>query len=119
MITIIAFEDVERIGKDIGYNVSNKGSIEFLISKIKSIKPSNNVKRDIAGIAGNIWYGIIANHPFLDGNKRTATEAMKLFLYSNNVRLIKRSLMRKNYILLVLERLMFIFLQNPTKIQLP
>lgn len=84
MITLISFEDIERIGKKLGYGIANKGAVEFLISKIKSTKPSDNPKRDIAKIAAYIWHGIIASHPLLDGNKRTATEAMRLFLVLNN-----------------------------------
>lgn len=34
-----------------------------------------------------MWFEIIQGHPFVDGNKRTATEAMKLFLKKNGFRL--------------------------------
>lgn len=33
--------------------------------------------------AARLCYGIIKNHPFVDGNKRTATHVMLTFLYVN------------------------------------
>ena len=38
---------------------------------------------DAAALAASYGYGISRNHPFLDGNKRTAFVAAELFLYIN------------------------------------
>lgn len=38
---------------------------------------------DVAGLAAAYGYGISRNHPFLDGNKRTAFVAVELFLMLN------------------------------------
>lgn len=38
---------------------------------------------DYAALAAAYGYGIARNHPFLDGNKRTAFVAMELFLFLN------------------------------------
>ncbi|PCI54377.1 MAG: type II toxin-antitoxin system death-on-curing family toxin [Alphaproteobacteria bacterium] len=43
---------------------------------------------DIAGLAASYAYGIIRNHPFVDGNKRTALVAAELFLALNGYELI-------------------------------
>ena len=40
---------------------------------------------DPAALAAAYAYGIARNHPFLDGNKRTAFVAMELFLMKNDV----------------------------------
>jgi death-on-curing protein len=40
---------------------------------------------DIALLAAAYAYGIARNHPFLDGNKRTAFVAMELFLMKNGM----------------------------------
>lgn len=37
--------------------------------------------------AARLGYGIIRNHPFLDGNKRIGTHAMLVFLDINNITL--------------------------------
>ncbi len=42
---------------------------------------------DVASLAAAYGYGISRNHPFLDGNKRTAFVAVELFLILNGYRL--------------------------------
>lgn len=42
---------------------------------------------DLPELAAAYAYGIIKNHPFLDGNKRTSFVSMKTFLFRNNVSL--------------------------------
>jgi death on curing protein len=42
---------------------------------------------DVATLAAAYGYGISRNHPFLDGNKRTAFVAVELFLMLNGYRL--------------------------------
>lgn len=37
--------------------------------------------------AGRLGYGLIQNHPFLDGNKRIGVHAMLVFLAVNGIRL--------------------------------
>jgi death on curing protein len=41
-----------------------------------------------AKLAASYGYGIARNHPFLDGNKRTAFVAIELFLVLNGFRLV-------------------------------
>ena len=41
-------------------------------------------KPDIAELAASYGYGIARNHPFIDGNKRTAFVAVLLFLVFNH-----------------------------------
>lgn len=38
---------------------------------------------DIAALAGSYAFGIAKNHPFIDGNKRTALVVMRTFLLLN------------------------------------
>jgi death-on-curing protein len=42
---------------------------------------------DAAALAASYGYGIARNHPFIDGNKRTAFVAMELFLNLNGFEL--------------------------------
>jgi death on curing protein len=42
---------------------------------------------DVADLAAAYGYGIARNHPFIDGNKRTAFVAVELFLELNGKRL--------------------------------
>ena len=43
---------------------------------------------DVAELAAAYGFGIARNHPFVDGNKRTAFVAVELFLDLNGCRLI-------------------------------
>ncbi|MDG4596630.1 MAG: type II toxin-antitoxin system death-on-curing family toxin [Candidatus Contendobacter sp.] len=43
---------------------------------------------DLAALAAAYAYGITRNHPFLDGNKRTAFTVMELFLNLNGLELL-------------------------------
>ncbi len=43
---------------------------------------------DAAALAASYAYGIATNHPFVDGNKRTAAVVGELFLVLNGYRLI-------------------------------
>lgn len=83
-IIIPSSEEIIELNNRLGYNVSNKGQIDFVVSKIKSLRITDNRKRDIAKIVSNLWFYLIVNHPFTDGNKRTATEVMRIFLDENN-----------------------------------
>ena len=43
---------------------------------------------DAAALAASYGYGIARNHPFVDGNKRTAFVAVELFLMLNGCELV-------------------------------
>jgi death on curing protein len=42
---------------------------------------------DLAGLAASYGFGIAKNHPFVDGNKRVAFQAMYVFLGLNGLRI--------------------------------
>jgi len=42
---------------------------------------------DIARLAGSYAFGIVKNHPFIDGNKRTGYVVMETFILRNGYRL--------------------------------
>ena len=79
---ILSIEEIIEINKKFNGGVK-KGELEFILSKIKSYKLSGDTKRDIAKAAATLWYYIIQNHVFVDGNKRTATEAVKMLCKIN------------------------------------
>ena len=86
-IIIPSSDDIVTINRKLGGAILNPGSIDFLIAKIESKTPKKDYKRQIATISAIFWYEIIQSHSFIDGNKRTATETMKLFMKQNNFRL--------------------------------
>ncbi|MEA1906128.1 MAG: type II toxin-antitoxin system death-on-curing family toxin [Euryarchaeota archaeon] len=86
-IIIPSSDDIVTINKKLGGAILNPGSIDFLIARIESKTKKKDYKRQIATVSAIFWYELIQNHPFIDGNKRTATETMKLFLKQNNLKL--------------------------------
>ena len=86
-IIIPSSDDAIEINKRLGGSVLNQGAVDFLITKIESKISKNDCRRQISTISAILWYEIIRGHPFVDGNKRTATETMKLFLKQNNFKL--------------------------------
>ena len=86
-IIIPSSDDAIAINKRLGGSVLNRGAVDFLITKIESKIAKKDYRRQIATISAILWYEIVRGHPFVDGNKRTATETMKLFLKQNNFKL--------------------------------
>jgi death-on-curing protein len=86
-IIIPSTDDIIAINQKLSGTVLNKGIIDFIIAKIEAKVPKKDYKRQIATISAIFWFEIIQGHPFVDGNKRTATETMKLFLKKNRFKM--------------------------------
>lgn len=66
---------IEQFGGERGAGIQS--NLDFIVDKIQSSKT------DIYHKAAMLLHDIITNHPFTDGNKRTALEASKTFLRVN------------------------------------
>ena len=62
----ISKEDLLRINKGFGGNLRSDSSIDFAIDRI------NNPKLGFYTKLAYLWRAILVDHPFSDGNKRTA-----------------------------------------------
>lgn len=60
--------------------VKNHGTLDFIIDRA-------SMSKDLDKEAAILLYEINTKHPFWGGNKRTAFEAAKIFLLSNNIKL--------------------------------
>lgn len=83
-IVIPSVEEIIEINKKLNGSVINRGSLEFLISKIETKYKDENFKKQVAKISAIILMHLTQQHPFINGNKRTAMETMNLFLKKNN-----------------------------------
>ena len=63
----ISKEDLLRINKGFGGNLRNGSSIDFAIEMQENPKLGSYKK------LAYLWRAILVDHPFSDGNKRTAT----------------------------------------------
>ena len=61
----------------------DEGLLQSALGKPKNFYNYTDPKPDIAALAASYAYGITRNHPFVDGNKRTAFVISRLFLKLN------------------------------------
>jgi death on curing protein len=79
---ILAIHDEQLAQHGGGAGTRDEGLLESALAR-----PINtaayNPEADVAALAAAYAFGIAKNHPFIDGNKRTAYVAMELFLMDN------------------------------------
>ena len=82
VVEVLAIHDdqIERYGGASG--VRDGGLLESAI-----FRPQSGYYADLIEEAAALWESLSQNHPFIDGNKRTAFAAMYTFLAINEVRL--------------------------------
>ena len=62
------------------YGVRDAGQLEAAL-----LRPQSGYYEDVIAEAAALWESLSQNHPFVDGNKRTAFAAMYTFLAINEV----------------------------------
>jgi death-on-curing protein len=66
--------------------IRDTGLLESALDRPKNLAAYGNP--DLASLAANLGYGLAKNHPFVDGNKRTAFVSVETFLRLNGAALI-------------------------------
>jgi death-on-curing protein len=61
----------------------NNSNLEYLLDTVKDVGERLHRKQALTKKAAFLLYHIITLHPFVNGNKRTAYELVKLFLRLN------------------------------------
>ena len=69
-------EIIEKFGGTEG--LLNEGLLDIVLEQVK-------ISKDIIQKSIILLFGIIQNHPFVDGNKRTALESFYTFLNYNSI----------------------------------
>lgn len=69
-----------------GVGVRDEGLLESALARPQNLFAYG--ESDPAALAGAYAFGIAKNHPFVDGNKRTAFVACELFLAANGFELV-------------------------------
>ena len=65
--------------------VRDEAALESALARLRNLAAYQ--RRDGAALAAAYAYGIVRNHPFVDGNKRTGWVVARLFLARNGYRL--------------------------------
>ena len=68
--------------------VRDEGLLESALARAQQLHAYGDPAPDLADLAGALAYGLARNHPFLDGNKRTAHVAYRTFLALNGAELV-------------------------------
>ncbi|WP_417496149.1 type II toxin-antitoxin system death-on-curing family toxin [Maricaulis sp.] len=71
---------IERFGG--AHGLRDPGQLDSALHR-----PQSGYYRDVIEEAAALWESLSQNHPFIDGNKRTALDAMHVFLQLNGVEL--------------------------------
>jgi len=66
--------------------VRDKGLLDSALSRPRN-RFGYDSESDLCDLAASYGFGIARNHPFIDGNKRVAFQAMYLFLGLNGLRI--------------------------------
>lgn len=63
--------------------VRDEGLLLSALARPQNLLAYSETTPNIAALAASLAYGIAKNHPFIDGNKRTALVVMRTFLLLN------------------------------------
>jgi death-on-curing protein len=66
----------------------DRGGLEAALARPQMTFGGEDLYPDLAAKAAALWHSLVANHPFVDGNKRVGAMAAELFLAANRVELI-------------------------------
>lgn len=65
--------------------IRDEALLSSTLARPQNLQAYATSRPDLAGLAASYAYGIARNHPFVDGNKRTALVAARTFLILNGV----------------------------------
>lgn len=71
-----------------GSGVRDENLLESALARPQQLYAYGDPPPDLADLAASLTYGLARNHPFVDGNKRTAYIACRTFLALNGAELL-------------------------------
>ena len=73
-----------------GDGVRDEGMLDSALARPQQRLPYGDPPPDLADLAASLAFGLARNHPFVDGNKRTAHVCYRTFLRLNGADLIAK-----------------------------
>jgi death on curing protein len=71
-----------------GEGIRDEGLLQSALARPQNLLAYGDPPPDLASLTAAYAYGIARNHPFVDGNKRTALIVARLFLLLNGMDLV-------------------------------
>ena len=84
---ILAIHDRQLAEHGGGSGVRDDGLLEAALARPHQLQAYGEPPPDLAALAASLAFGLARNHPFVDGNKRTAAVACETFLILNGAML--------------------------------
>ena len=82
---VLAVHDEQISEHGGGSGLRDEGLLESALARPVNQFTRGGAEPDLALLAATYAFGIARNHPFVDGNKRTAAVVMELFLFLNGM----------------------------------
>lgn len=70
-----------------GSGVRDEGLLDSALARPQQLHAYGEPAPDLADLAASLAFGLARNHPFIDGNKRTAAVLCEVFIELNNGKL--------------------------------
>lgn len=70
-----------------GSGVRDEGLLESALARPQQLHSYGDPPPDLADLAASLAFGLARNHPFVDGNKRTAAVVCEVFIMLNSAEL--------------------------------
>lgn len=71
--------------------VRDEGLLDSALARAQQLYAYGDPPPDLADVAASLAFGLARNHPFIDGNKRTAHVCYRVFLQLNGGNLVASS----------------------------
>jgi death-on-curing protein len=79
----LACHDRQLVEHGGGSGVRDEGMLESALARPQQLHAYGDPPPDLADLAASLAFGLARNHPFVDGNKRTAAVACETFVMLN------------------------------------
>lgn len=83
-VTTLALHDRQLAEHGGSAGVRDEALLESALARPQQLFSYGGPPPDLAALAASLAFGLARNHPFVDGNKRTAAVACELFLVLND-----------------------------------
>ncbi|KPL50135.1 death-on-curing protein [Xanthomonas axonopodis] len=84
---VLAIHDRQLAEHGGGSGVRDDALLDSALARPKQLSAYGDPPPDLAALAASLAYGLARNHPFVDGNKRTAAVACETFIVLNGATL--------------------------------
>ncbi|WP_312255246.1 type II toxin-antitoxin system death-on-curing family toxin [Stutzerimonas nitrititolerans] len=87
-VLALAIHDRQLAEHGGGSGIRDEGLLDSALARPQQFHAYGEPAPDLADLAASLAFGLARNHPFVDGNKRTAAVLCEVFIELNNGKLL-------------------------------